>query len=318
MHALLAIDGSTESTLALDTAANLAWPTGSRLDILTVLPLEADWYGGPWAAGVAYIPCDDLRERLRADRDALLETATARLRRPGLEVRSHVGEGRAASVIVDVALETRAGLIILGARGHGAIEAALLGSVSAEVVDQAPCAVLVARRPSTARVLIGTDGSDAAMSAMAFVASHGCFAPRQVRVVHAIDLHPAWWLGYTPGDATFAVDAYAAVVEEGRRRGDEITTGMADRLRADGLAVSTVTREGPAAAAIVAEAASWDADLVVVGTRGQGLLQRFLLGSTARSVLHHAGSSVLITRPGMDVGGGEDRRATRTADPIPA
>ena len=318
MHALLAIDGSTESTLALDTAASLTWPTGSRLDILTVLPLAADWFGGPWAAGVAVIPSDDLRDRLRADRVALLEAAAARLRRPGLEVRSRLGEGRAATVIVDVAVETGAVLIILGARGHGVVETALLGSVSAEVVDQAPCAVLVARSPSAERMLIGTDGSDAASAAAAFVADHRCFAPRQIRVVHAIDVHPAWWLGYTPGDATFAVDAYAAVVEEGRRRGDDIGAAISERLRADGRVVSTVTREGPAAAAIVDEAASWDADLVVVGSRGQGLLQRLLMGSTARTVLHHAGASVLITRPDAAVDRAPDPPMTQTADPVTA
>jgi nucleotide-binding universal stress UspA family protein len=318
MHALLAIDGSTESALALETTVSLSWPAGSRLDVLTVLPLEADWYGGPWAAGVAYVPSDDLRERLRADRDALLENAADRLRRPGLEVRIRLGEGRAASVIVDAARETGAELIILGARGHGAIESAFLGSVSAEVVDQAPCAVLVARHPTAARILIGTDGSDAATSAADFVARCGLFEGSRARMIHAIDVHPAWWLGYTPGDATFAVDAYAAVVEEGHRRGDQVTATLADRLGAAGLGVSTVTREGPAAAAIVDEAASWGADLVVVGTRGLGLLQRLLLGSTARSVLHHAHSSVLITRPAPIPARTEDGATGRTADPLHA
>jgi nucleotide-binding universal stress UspA family protein len=45
----------------------------------------------------------------------------------------------------------------------------------------------------------------------------------------------------------------------------------------------------------VDEARSWSADIVVVGMRGQGLLRRLLLGSTARSILHHAGASVLVT-----------------------
>jgi nucleotide-binding universal stress UspA family protein len=318
MHALLAIDGSHESTLALETAAGLSWPAGSRLDILTVLPLEADWYGGPWAAGVAYVPSEDVRARLRADRDALLEIAAARLRRPGLDVRTRLGEGRAASVIVDSARETGAELVIVGARGHGAIESALIGSVSAEVVDQAPCAVFVARRPTTARILIGTDGSDAATSAADFVARCGLFEGSRARMIHAIDVHPAWWLGYTPGDATFAVDAYSAVVEEGHRRGEQVTAMLADRLGGAGLGVSTVTREGPAAAAIVDEATSWGADLVVVGTRGLGLLQRLLLGSTARSVLHHAPASVLITRPSAAGRATEDRTTQRTADPLPA
>ncbi len=103
-------------------------------------------------------------------------------------------------------------------------------------------------------------------------------------------------MGFTPGDAAFAVDPYVSVVDEGRVRGDEVTSAAATLLRSDGLDASTVVHEGPAAAAIVQEARTWNADLVVVGTRGNGLMKRLLLGSTARSVLHHAAASVLIAR----------------------
>jgi nucleotide-binding universal stress UspA family protein len=88
---------------------------------------------------------------------------------------------------------------------------------------------------------------------------------------------------------------------------------MATRLRADDLGASTVTVEGPAAAAIVDEAKSWEADLVVVGTRGNGLLKRLVLGSTARSVLHHAAASVLITKPTRTVAGDAGVIPTRIA-----
>jgi len=314
MKALLAIDGSTESAFGLEVAAGLAWPSDADLSVLTVLPSEADWYGGPWAAGVAYVPSDDLRERLRTDRKALLEQAAARLREHGLDVTTRLIEGRAASVIVDTARDIGADLIIVGAKGHGAIEQAFLGSVSAEVVDQAPCAVLVARLPSANRILIGTDGSDVAMSAAEFVGRWGLFRTSEVRVAHAIDVNPSWWLGYTPGDATMAVNAYASVMVDTKQRADEITSTMAARLRAHDLAASTVTVDGPAAAAIVDEARSWGADLVVVGTRGNGLLKRLLLGSTARSVLHHASASVLITRPMRSV----VREPAATTDPAHA
>ena len=301
MKALLAIDGSTESAFGLETAASFSWPAGSEVLVLTVLRPEADRYGGPWGVGVAYIPSDDLWDGLGAERESLLEEAAVRLRERGLAVTTLLTEGRAASIIVDTAREMGADLIVVGARGHGAIEAALLGSVSAEVVDQAPCAVLVARGPSVGRILIGTDGSDVAMSAARFVGGCGLFGNSQVRVVHAVDVNPTWWLGYTPGDAAMAVNAYATVVTEGHRRGDEVTAATAARLRADDLEASTISVEGSAAAAILAEATSWRADLVVVGTRGNGLLKRLLLGSTARSVLHHAGASVLITKPTQNV-----------------
>ena len=60
---------------------------------------------------------------------------------------------------------------------------------------------------------------------------------------------------------------------EGHRRGDDVTGAMAARLRADELVASTITVEGQAAAAIIDEARSWRADLVVVGTRGNGRVE---------------------------------------------
>lgn len=297
MKALLAIDGSAESAHGLETAASLAWPAGAELSVLTVLPSEADRYGGLWGAGVAYVPGVDVRDDPRTDRATLLEQAAARLERPGLELTTRLIEGRAASVIVDTAREIGADLIIVGARGHGAIEAAFLGSVSAEVVAKAHCAVLVARRRSAGRILIGTDGSDVAMSAAQFLGGCGLFRKSQVRVVHALDVNPTWWLGYTPGDGSSPVNTYASVVARGHRLGQEVTSAMAARLRADDLGASAVTVEGPAAAAILHEATTWQADLVVVGTRANGLLKRVLLGSTARSVLRDADASVLITKP---------------------
>ena len=287
------------------------WPAGAELLVLTVLRSEADRYGGLWGAGVAYVPGVDVHDDPRTDRTNLLERAAARLRRPGLELTTRLIEGRAASVIVDTARENGADLIIVGARGHGAIEEAFLGSVSAEVVDKAHCAVLVARRPSAGRILIGTDGSDVAMSAAEFLGGCGLFGKSQVRVVHALDVNPTWWLGYTPGDGSSPVNTYASVVARGHRLSHDITSHIAARLRADDLRASAVTVEGPAAAAILHEATSWQADLVVVGTRGNGLLKRLLLGSTARSVLHHADASVLITKPTRDVA----REAGSTTEP---
>jgi nucleotide-binding universal stress UspA family protein len=305
MKALVAIDGSTESALAIETAASLTWPAGSQLEVLTVLPGPAELFGGLWEMAFPYVP-DDWFIQLQAEGQGTVDQAAARLRRPGLDVAVRVEEGRAASVIVDAARRMGADLIILGARGHGVIQGALLGSVSAEVVDQAHSAVLVARRGSIGRILIGTDGSEVARSAVDFVARSGLFPGAETRVAYAIDLHPDWWLGFVPGDGVFASESYAAVAKEGRRHAREVTSQAADSLRSNGLSPTTDVLDGPAGPAIANEAKSWGADVVVVGTRGNGLMKRLVLGSTARSLLHHADASVLITRlPTPVVSGGE-------------
>jgi nucleotide-binding universal stress UspA family protein len=56
-----------------------------------------------------------------------------------------------------------------------------------------------------------------------------------------------------------------------------------------------VVRDGvPAADAIAAEARSWDANLIVVGSHGRRGLSRWVLGSVTEQLLRHAPVSVLV------------------------
>ena len=313
MKALIAIDGSAESGAALETAATLTWPIDSRLEVLTVLPSDADLNDGPWAVGVAYAPSEDYRKRLRASRQLVLDAALARLGHIEVDLVTRLEHGRPASVIVDIAREIGADLIILGARGHGVLERTLVGSVSAEVVDEADCAVLIARRGSARRLLVATDGSAVSSSAIGFVGRSGLFDAGEARVVHVLDLHPDWWLGFTPGDGMFPTDAYVSVADDGRKWASELTARGADQLRSDGLNTSAAVLNGAPARSIVNEAKRWGADVVVVGTRGNGLLKRLILGSTARSVMHHADVSVLITSASTVSGGPTPERSVTTA-----
>ncbi len=296
MKALIALDGSPESSVALDAAAGLTWPAGSTIELVTVLPTDLELYGGPWSEFAASLRTEDIRERLERESRRDLDGAATRLRGRSLDVSTSHPVGRAASVIVERADRQSADLIIVGARGHGALERVVLGSVSSEVVDLAHRSVLVARRPTTRRILVGTDGSDQAMSAVSFVAESGLFAGAETRVLHAIDMQPAWWTGFSPEDAATASGLYEAALGEGRRRAIQVTAQASSILEAAGMATSVCIVAGAATAAISGEADSWGADLVVVGTRGHGLIKRLLLGSTARTVLHACSASVLITR----------------------
>lgn len=54
--------------------------------------------------------------------------------------------------------------------------------------------------------------------------------------------------------------------------------------------------QGSPKQAIVEEAESWGADLIVMGSRGLGTWNRLLMGSVSNSVVHHANCSVEIVR----------------------
>ncbi len=70
----------------------------------------------------------------------------------------------------------------------------------------------------------------------------------------------------------------------------------AERLRAQGVAVETVVREGYPASVIQEEAEERRADLIVIGTRGLTGLKHLLLGSVAERVVQKAPCPVLTVK----------------------
>ncbi len=59
----------------------------------------------------------------------------------------------------------------------------------------------------------------------------------------------------------------------------------------------TIVGSQRASHGIVVAANNWAADLIVVGARGLGPVQRLLIGSTSRAVLHESTVPVLVARP---------------------
>jgi len=73
---------------------------------------------------------------------AVVDDAVEELQRNDILARGAVREGPAARVILEVANEENASLIILGTRGPSSAAELLLGSVSTEVLRLARCPVL--------------------------------------------------------------------------------------------------------------------------------------------------------------------------------
>ena len=178
MRVLLAIDGSSCSDAATRLVAGLAWPEGTSLLVLAVAePRPAT------TAGLAPfpVPVETSGVGLTRALTAALADAVARLDAPGRWVESRLIHGRAATAIVDQAARHRADVVVVGSRGLGPIGSMVLGSVSAEVVDHAPCAVLVARGGSVDRVLLAVDGSATSRRAVEHVAGSATWSTNRSR-----------------------------------------------------------------------------------------------------------------------------------------
>ncbi|RSK31091.1 universal stress protein [Hymenobacter metallilatus] len=72
-----------------------------------------------------------------------------------------------------------------------------------------------------------------------------------------------------------------------------------EAAQAIGAQVSTAVLVGNAAHEIVAEAHRHPADIIVIGAHGQTGLTRFLMGSTAETVVRTASCATLLVKPGQ-------------------
>jgi nucleotide-binding universal stress UspA family protein len=236
-------------------------------------------------------------DALRVHRDAL-ETAEREIRsaRSDLVIEPILVRGRAASAIVDEARSMPADLIVVGHRGHGRWESMLLGSVSSEVVDHAPCPVLVARDERLGPILFADDGSPSARLAEAVLTGWPLFAGLPMTVLTVAQEHPGA-TAFTPLLYPEAMAQYVESAHQAERGRYAENAAAASRLHDAGFDVTSVVAQGDPAHVIVVEARARQAGLIVVGTRGQTGLQRLVLGSVARNVLLHAPCSVLIVRP---------------------
>jgi nucleotide-binding universal stress UspA family protein len=92
------------------------------------------------------------------------------------------------------------------------------------------------------------------------------------------------------------METYMADVDLARSQVNQVATERAAELRRLGVAATSSVREGDPAHEIVEFARERGASIIVLGTRGQTGIARFLLGSVARNVLLHAPCSVLVVR----------------------
>jgi nucleotide-binding universal stress UspA family protein len=148
MKILVATDDSVFSDAAVEMASSIF----SRRKDLSVKIVSAYETPAAIAAEPFSVPADVFQEiadmeRARSENCITHAISLFRTRAESADIQlsSCVGLGRPASVIIDVAGEWGADLIIVGSHGSGLWKRAMLGSVSDAVVHHAPCSVLVVR-----------------------------------------------------------------------------------------------------------------------------------------------------------------------------
>lgn len=87
------------------------------------------------------------------------------------------------------------------------------------------------------------------------------------------------------------------LVEDATREAESVAKGATEKLTKSGHSAFSEIPAGSPKEKISEYAKQWNADLVMVGSHGNGVATRFLLGSVAQAVLRTATCSVEIVRP---------------------
>lgn len=233
---------------------------------------------GPFAYGFDATPAiEATSEPYRSDAvlrlRAFLEEHAASLADAG-----RVFEHRAGPGLVEVAAGSE--LLVVGTRGWSTRADLSIGSVGAYCARHAtvPVALIPPEVPPAdgpLHVVVGFDGSSHAVAALGWAAAH-LRRSAHMTVVRAFTSESVIGDPLSP----------APEVSEARAR-EELEGGVAAVLDELGGHPSVELSVVPGDPRAALRAAAADADVLVIGTRGHGVLDRLLLGSVASALAHH-------------------------------
>lgn len=225
--------------------------------------------------------------------DAVAERVEQLTARPRADVNIEVDIGSPASIIVTIAEEMQADLVVIGAVGADEADGRL-GSIARRVIQHSPCPVLLARgAPRGGPVLVASDLSDTTFPTIVAGAIVANSLETELSVMHVVDLPTP--MAQAPEGARFGF-GYALTARELQL----LEEGCRDRLGAAmahiGVKGLTFVEHGAPAPSVAGAARRLDARLLVIGTEGRTNLSRMLLGSTAEQILREAPCPVLVVR----------------------
>lgn len=142
---LIAVDGSALSLDGVHHALGLVRHGLAASIVLANVQEPATLYEMVTARDADLIAAASLEagEHLMAPARALLDAA-------GVSYETDIGVGDVAHTLVDMIERSGCDLVVIGARGQGAISSALLGSVSQEVAHASPVPVTIVKHADVA------------------------------------------------------------------------------------------------------------------------------------------------------------------------
>jgi nucleotide-binding universal stress UspA family protein len=274
---ILATDGSAPAAAAVGVTRSLAHSSGARVRVVHVWNLEVHHRHGVW----------DVETRAEANR--LIDETVGELRALGVEADGEIvraEKGLLASAVAGAARQFGADLVVVGSRGLSDWSSMIKHSTSHELIGTLDCPVLVVRSGSSAaahdaqRVLLAVAGPEDTPTAVEAAIAAAVAPGSEVMVAHVRQSY-------------VGVQGFAFV--EAEEDVQATVAGAVAKLKEAGItAEAIVVNAGPVAQTVAELAASWNADVIVLGSSRMGDFESLLLGSVTHALLRTSDIAVLV------------------------
>lgn len=295
---LVPLDGSHFAERALPLAASIARATRARLRLVLV-------HQSPSA------PADRTTARLATSLDLMMRKAERDyLRTRVRELREGSGgqvvgvtlAGPVVATLLRYVNEIGADLVVMTTHGRGGIQRAWLGSSADQLLRSLEIPLILVRPAENesaapavaAEILVALDGSRLAEGVIEPAAALGAALGVPLSLLQVVLPVAAM------GEAALALPSRhdEALTAMRRDEAKDYLTGVAERLRDQGLtAGSAVVVGAPVADTILEIARSRSVAMLAIATHGRGGLRRLILGSVADKLVRGTEQPVLVVRP---------------------
>lgn len=280
---LVGLDDSQASKAAMIEASNWVKRHGGKVVLVYAVYFDSEEFG---------IAPTQLENRLKHGEKVCVETKEMIAREFGIEVNTLLCEGEPPEVILNMAAEKKADLIVLGTYGRKGLNRLLMGSVTSHVIVNSPVDVLVIKKEcaectGTYRsILVSYDGSGHSKNALDRACRLSKMDNGEVTVLYVIPRYEEM-VGFLKTEA---------IKKNLFKEAQKVIDGAKELASKNEVSVKTEIREGHAADRILETATGLKNDLIVMGSYGWRGVNKAIMGSTTERVLIDATCPVLAVR----------------------
>ena len=288
---LVPTDFSENAQHAVDYAIELAKHCSAKLHLLhtpvvpTYLLMDLSYSPGPEAV-----------TRILNDSQEALDAQAKQIAESGVEHFTAIREGTVHEVIRDYAKEHDVDLVVVGTHGRTGVSKLMYGSVTERVIKTVHTPIIIVppggheKLPTS--IVVSYDFSGPAQRAAEVARAIHSVVGGPLHLVHSyLDV----WGEYT--------DRGAVVGEAAEKRREALHIGLQEMLESDAKelfsvgppGVETHLVTGDPAEGILQVANDVGAALICAGTTGKSGIERLLIGSVARRLLHDSRVPLLLT-----------------------